>query len=53
MLYQLFQLAKEGYKCVWEISEGDIKFLYATKPMPPKDLGSIVHLDTNHWKDYL
>jgi len=28
---------------VWEISEGDIKFLYTMKVMPPKNPGSIVH----------
>ena len=29
---------------MWEISEGDTKFLYTMKLVPPKDLGSIVHL---------
>ena len=31
-----------------EISEGDPKFLYALKLVPPKDLGSIVHPGTVH-----
>ena len=33
---------------MWEISEGDTKFLYTMKSMPPKDLGSIVHLGIFH-----
>ena len=28
---------------MWKISEGDTKFLYAMRLVPPKDLGSIVH----------
>jgi hypothetical protein len=31
-----------------EISEGDIKFFYAIKYVPSKDLGSIVHSDIIH-----
>ena len=27
---------------VWELSEGDTKFLYAMKLMTPKDLGSTI-----------
>lgn len=33
---------------MWEINEGDIKFLYAMKLMPPVDLGNIVHLGSIH-----
>jgi hypothetical protein len=28
---------------MWEISEGDIKFLYTMKEVLPKDQGSIIH----------
>ena len=28
---------------MWETSEGDTKFLYAMKLVPPKDLGSTIH----------
>ena len=28
----------------WEISEEDVKFVYAMKLVPPKDIGNIVHL---------
>ena len=38
---------------MWEISEdGDIKFLYIMKvmPRPQKDIGSIVHLGTIHYR---
>ena len=31
-----------------QISEVDTRFLYPTKSLPPKDLGSIVHPDTTH-----
>ena len=31
-----------------EISEVETKFLRATKLVPPKDLGSIVHLGSFH-----
>ena len=34
---------------MWEISEGDTKFLYAMKLVPPKDLGNIVHRDIIHY----
>ena len=30
---------------MWEMSEGDPKFLYTMKLVPPKYLGSIVHLN--------
>ena len=30
------------------ISDGDTKFFYAMKLVPPKDLGSIAHPDTIH-----
>ena len=33
----------------WEISEGDIKFLYVMILVPPKDLGSIVLFGTWHY----
>ena len=29
---------------MWEISEGDTKFLYTMRIVPPKDLGSILAL---------
>ena len=35
------------------ISEGDTKFLYNMKLMPPKNLGSIVQPDIIPWKYYL
>jgi hypothetical protein len=35
---------------VWDISEGDIKFLCAMKLLPPKDLGSNVYPSTIHPK---
>ena len=33
---------------MWEFSEGDSKFLYAMKLVPPNDLGSDVHPGTIH-----
>ena len=48
-LINLFSAVKGGLTmCVWEISEGHIKNNYATKLVPPKDLGSDVHLNTIH-----
>jgi hypothetical protein len=35
---------------MWEISEGDTKFLYAIKLATPKDLGSIIHPDSTTLK---
>ena len=33
---------------MWEISEGDTKFLNGYELVLPKDLGSVVHLGTRH-----
>ena len=35
-----------------EIGEGDAKFVYIIELVPPKDLGSIVHLGVIHYKCY-
>jgi hypothetical protein len=40
-----------GLIVLWEINEGGTNILYAMKLVPPKDLGSIVHPDTIHWKN--
>ena len=37
---------------MWEISEGDIKFLYGMKLAPPKDLGTTAHRATIHLEYY-
>jgi hypothetical protein len=42
------QLVRERSLCVWEFNEGDTKFLSIVKLVPPKDLGSIVHLGIIH-----
>jgi hypothetical protein len=33
---------------MWETSEGDTKFLYVMKLVPPKDLGSTIHRGIVH-----
>lgn len=48
LLNLLSQLVREGYLCVWEISEGGTKSLYAMKLVPPKDLGSTINIGTIH-----
>ena len=42
-------LCEGGLMWVWEISEGDTKFIYTMKLVPPKDPGSIVHPGTIDW----
>ena len=37
---------------MWDISEGDNKFLYAMILVPPKEIGSIVYLDNIDQKYY-
>jgi hypothetical protein len=37
---------------VWEISEGDTKFLYAMKLVPPKDLESVVYMNNVNLEYY-
>ena len=47
-LHLIIPISEGGLLIVLKMNEGDIKFLYAMKLVPPKNLGSIVHLSTIH-----